>query len=560
METDRFVQSTFKSNARAWYGVWGVRLASILVWLIGGINVLAALLPGWMRQMKTITDFLPLVLETDNRLTLGLTGLVLFLLAANLWRHKQAAWLVVMLLLIIATVLHLFRNPGFATIPPILLLILFMSQVYSFHARSDPLSVYKGLSIIVSTFLVVFCSGVVGFLLDGINAHQPIGLLTAINHTMTLLVSFYDPSPQPIHSFCRYFASAIHITGFAAIGSTLLLLTRPVALRQPATAVERRQAAEIVDKYGRSIISTMMLFKDKHYFFSPGGSVIAYGVSGRGALALGGPIGPIDDTAAAISAFKAYCARNDWQPYFIYVPAEGLEHYRSNGLKSLCVAYEGRIPLASFSLEGHENQDVRHHYKKNARLGYQARLYAPPLEDRLLRELRQVSDEWLSAQYGGEKYFLVGCFSDEYIRNSTVMAVHAPDGKVVAFSNLVFSDHNTLVSADLVRSRANVENGMMEFLIVSMMNWAISIGYETFSLSAVMAVGRGIEPNDPPIAKAIQAFSTLIDRLYKFNGLYIFKNKFHPRWEPYFIVYPGVTALAPAFLTMLWLYTHKSPA
>jgi len=100
--------------------------------------------------------------------------------------------------------------------------------------------------------------------------------------------------------------------------------------------------------------------------------------------------------------------------------------------------------------------------------------------------------------FGGEKYFFVGSFNDEYIRNSPVIAVCAPDGKVMAFANLVSTDHNRLITGDLVRCRTNAETGTMEFLTISMMKWAIAYGYETFSLSSVTAVGKGPGPEDPP--------------------------------------------------------------
>jgi len=174
-----------------------------------------------------------------------------------------------------------------------------------------------------------------------------------------------------------------------------------------------------------------------------------------------------------------------------------------------------------------------------------------------LSELHAVSDDWLSSHYGGEKYFLVGSFNDDYIRNSPVIAVHAPDGPVVAFANLVIASHISVITGDLVRSRTTIANGMMEFLIVSMMNWALSQGYDTFSLSAVTAVGKGTEQGETPIAKVIGSISVLINRLYKFKGIYHFKDKFHPYWEPHYLAYPGTTALIPALLTMLRLYSER---
>jgi phosphatidylglycerol lysyltransferase len=557
METIKFRLPAITSNTKDLLGAWGVRLASILVWLMGGVNLLSAFQSTWMNRLQPIKTAIPLELQAGSRLTAALAGLALFLLAGNLWRHKRAAWLLTMFLLAFTTLIQLFRGPSYATGPSIFLLILLISLGYSFYAQSDPRSVYRGLSILASTFIISLAAGIMGFIMQGLHFHQPVGLPAAMNQTMAMLVSFFNPGPQPVNSFSWYYAGSIYFIGIAAIGAALFLLNHPVVLRHRVTEDERHRAAEIIQKYGRSIVAPMTLFDDKRYFFSQGGTVIAYGVSGRGALALGDPIGPAGDAAAAISAFKAFCAMNDWQPSFIYIPCEGLADYQMNGFDTLCIAYEARVPLASFSLEGHGIRGVRAQYNKIARLGYQARFYAPPLTDELLSELHAVSDDWLSSHYGGEKYFLVGSFNDDYIRNSPVIAVHAPDGPVVAFANLVIASHISVITGDLVRSRTTIANGMMEFLIVSMMNWALSQGYDTFSLSAVTAVGKGTEQGETPIAKVIGSISVLINRLYKFKGIYHFKDKFHPYWEPHYLAYPGTTALIPALLTMLRLYSER---
>ncbi|NJN04927.1 MAG: DUF2156 domain-containing protein [Leptolyngbyaceae cyanobacterium RM1_1_2] len=74
------------------------------------------------------------------------------------------------------------------------------------------------------------------------------------------------------------------------------MLLRPVIFRTQAMAAERQSAEAIVKKFGHSALARLTLLEDKSYYFSPGGqSVIAYVPKGRGAIALGDPIGPADD-------------------------------------------------------------------------------------------------------------------------------------------------------------------------------------------------------------------------------------------------------------------------
>jgi phosphatidylglycerol lysyltransferase len=338
---------------------------------------------------------------------------------------------------------------------------------------------------------------------------------------------------------------------------TLLMLTHPTVIRQPASEAERQRVVEIVQKYGRSIVSPLAVFDDKHYFFSRGGSVIAYAVHGRGAMVLGDPIGPTEDAKAAISAFKAFCARNDWQPGFMCVLPDRLTDYRSNGFDTACVAYEAVLPLTSFTLEGHVNTGFRKPYNKLAHLGYKARIFSPPLKEDLLQELRMVNDDWLSTRLGGEKYFCVGWFNKKYLRNCPVIAVHDPDGKVVAFANLLIVRQKIEMTCDLARYRRNMENGLMEYMVVSMLNWAKSLGYETFSLTASTFTGKGTSQNNSYMTKTLNTFSYLINPFIPLKGLYTFYNKFHPRWEPRYIAYPGMTALPLFLLTLYLVYTGR---
>ncbi|ODG98856.1 hypothetical protein A4S05_00495 [Nostoc sp. KVJ20] len=74
------------------------------------------------------------------------------------------------------------------------------------------------------------------------------------------------------------------------------MLLQPVFWRNLATTNERQRAKEIVEQYGRFSLAAFTLLNNKSYYFSPSGnSVIAYVPQGRGAIALGDPIVPVED-------------------------------------------------------------------------------------------------------------------------------------------------------------------------------------------------------------------------------------------------------------------------
>jgi len=567
MKIEKVQRSAHFSAASIWLEAWGVRLTALLTWLMGAVNLLSAVRPAMMNRLALIRDAIPLEVRVGSRLTTALAGFALFLLAGGLWRRKRTAWLLTGLLLIVSVAAHLLKGldvdeAGMAT-GLVLLLILLRK---SFYAYSDPPSLRQGVIVLFSAFGFTLAYGVAGFILTGLRSHHPVAFMDALRHTLVMLFTFYDPSPQLATGFGHYFAISIYVVGTATLGFALFMLIRPVLMRHPATADERKRAAEIVATQGRTTTARLALFEDKRYYFTPGGSVIAYAVRGRGALALGDPIGPPEDTAAAIASFRTLCARNDWQPSFLYIPEESRELYQVAGFATLCIGNEAIIPLASFTLEGSQNKALRNAYNKLVRLGYTTRLYHPPLDENLLRELRPISDAWLSSHHGGEKYFFIGWFDNDYICSSPVMVVSAPDGQIIAFANLISAYQKQEITIDLMRHKHGMENGSMEFLFVSLLQWAKEQGYDTLSLGATTIFGKGRQPGDPHITRVLYLIAAMVNRIYRFKGLHAFKEKFHPHWEARYLAYPG-TATLPLILTTLirvhsgdnfqWLYLRK---
>ncbi len=329
------------------------------------------------------------------------------------------------------------------------------------------------------------------------------------------------------------------------------MLLRPVFVRDPATPEQHARAAEIVQQFGHSSLARMTLFDDKAYFFSPGGSFLAYTVKGRVAVTLGDPIGPEEDLVATIDAFRDLCSQNDWEPAFYQTLPETLAAYRAAGFEALNIGHEGIVDVQEFNLDGRANKNFRIAYNHLVKLGYQVRFHQPPVPDPIMLELREISDEWLTMMHGNEKRFSLGWFDDDYIRNSQIVAVHDPQGWITAFANILPEYRRAELAVDLMRRRREVEPGTMDFLFVSLFQWAREQGYATFNLGLSALSGVGEHPDDPATERILHFVYEHIDQFYNFKGLHEFKDKFHPEWSPRYLIYPNAASLPAVWMAVV---------
>jgi phosphatidylglycerol lysyltransferase len=543
---------TFARAGHARTGAFGVRAVAVVTALAGIVNVLSAVLPALGDRLAILRRILPLVLRQGARLATVLSGFGLLLLAGTLWRRKRVAWLLALILLCISIVSHLLKGLDYeeATLEGALVIwLLFLHR--RFRARSDLPSVRQGVRVLIAALVFVLSYGTAGFYLLDRHFQVNFGLGAALRQTIAMFVQFNDPGLEPVTGFGRYFASSIYVVGAVTTGYALLMLLRPVLMRGPAAEAERSQAASIVQAYGRSSLARFTLFDDKSYYWSLGGSLVAYVAKGRFAVTLGDPIGPAEDAAAAISGFQEHCARNDWLPVFYQTLPDYLDQYRAAGFEVLCIGHEAIVDLSTFTLAGGANKSLRAAVNRLTKEGYQAELHEPPLSDDLLHALRSISDEWLQEIHGAEKHFSLGRFDEAYLRSGPVMVVLEPGGRISAFANILSEYQLNESTIDLMRHRRDVESGTMDFLFVSLFEWAKTQGYATFNLGLSSLAGVGEQSGDPLVERVLHYVYEHVNQFYNFKGLHQFKVKFHPHWSPRYLVYPNVASLPGAVAALV---------
>ena len=529
-----------------------VHLVAFLTALMGAVNVLSALTPSLRGRLLLLEQYSPFSITTGGHLTSALAGFALLLLSESLWRKKQVGWALTLAILIISILTHLLKGLDYeeATLAALLSALLIYLRPH-FHALSDPPSVRAGLWVVLASLGFTLAYGVIGFYLLDRHYSVNFGFWSALRQTVVMFTQFYDPGLQPVTFFGRYFADSIYVVGAATMGYALLMLLHPVLIRRITTDEERTRAWDIVRSHGRTSLAHYALFDDKHFFFSPNGLLVSYVVENRVALSLGDPIGPPEDVPDAIAAFKSFCAPNDWLAAFYQVLPTHLEVYKAARFDALALGKEAIVDLSAFTLEGSENKTLRNSYNKMVRFGYHYDVVQPPFSPRMLRELVSISDEWLTGRGASELRFSLGWFDEAYLQTCPLLLVRDRKGFIEAFANIVTEFQANEVAVDLMRYRHITESGLMDFLFVSLFQWAREQGVASFNLGLSALSGVGEHSDDPTIERALNYLYRNVNRFYNFRGLHAFKEKFHPTWSPRYLVYPSAASLPAVSVALL---------
>jgi len=229
--------------------------------------------------------------------------------------------------------------------------------------------------------------------------------------------------------------------------------------------------------------SPMLVFlRDKSLIFNEARTAfLMYAVQGRSWVVLGDPVGPPTTHTNLIRLFLNRCDDAGGTPVFYEIGATRLHLYADFGLRFVKIGETARVDLQNFTLENHAGYRHRQAYKRVEKAGATFRVLMPEDVVARLRELREVSDDWLAGRSTSEKGFSLGFFDEAYVARFPV-AIVEKDSVIIAFANMWPGAGRGELSLDLMRHRHDAPSGIMESLVVHLMQWAQQHGYRQLVL------------------------------------------------------------------------------
>jgi phosphatidylglycerol lysyltransferase len=499
----------------------------------GGVILLfSGSTPAENIRFEWLKDIIPLPVLEMSHLLGSVAGMGLLVLARGLQRRIDAAFMLTSVFLGAGIAMSILK--GFDYEEAVILTIILAALVPCrrfFYRKAALLGSSFTPAWTVAVVLVLLCSA---WLVIFSYKH------VQYSHDLWWNFTLYGHASRSLRAL-------VAATGLALVISLAILL-RPDPVLSVSSEMEDMERVKDIVRRSPLSYANLALLGDKYFLLNKkADTFLMYGVSGRSWVAMGDPIGPMDEWPELIWQFRELCDRYDGWPVFYEIGLKNLPLYLDLGLTLAKIGEEGRVELKNFSLEGNTRKGFRHIFNKFEKEGFIFEVVPMETVPSLLAEMKEISDHWLQEKNTREKGFSLGFFSEAYLKLFPV-AIVSKDKKIIAFANLLQGAGKEELSPDLMRHLPEAPNGIMDYMFLHLMLWGKNEGYRWFNLG--MAPFSGMESHVlAPLWNRLGAFLFRHgEHFYNFKGLRQYKQKFDPEWEPRYLVSPSGRAL-PVILT-----------
>ncbi|AVV44795.1 phosphatidylglycerol lysyltransferase domain-containing protein [Streptomyces sp. ID05-04B] len=526
-----------------------VRSATVPIWylrLVGAGNLLTAVsftLREKVQEHNSGELFTPFMLFAG----FSSAAAALFV-AMMLSRRKRIAWTVFMLLCggytvlsVLALTLDRYRHPfNWASLSVTLVVLTFaMLGRREFYAKGDRTNPQLALAVLGVGALV---SVLVGTTLVTAAGPNQASVGDRVWYVAVRLATLNrDPDFSTLH-VSRWVSVGINLSGLVLFLTVLYALFRSPRDRELLGRDDEDRLRALLDDHGaHDSLGYFALRRDKSAIFSPSGkAAIAYRVVGGVSLASGDPIGDVEAWPGAIGAWLAEAREHAWIPAVLAASEEAAKVYSRHGLDALELGDEAVVEPTEFTLEGRAMRGIRQAYNRVKRAGYTTRVRQhseiPPEE---MAELIEAADRWRDGQTERGFSTALGRLGDPADGQCVMLECFDADGERRALLSFVPWGPKGL-SLDLMRRDRASDNGLMEFMVLDLIEHSRTAGVERLSLNFAMfrsVFEEGARLGAGPVLRIWRSALLFFSRWWQLESLYRANAKYRPIWEPRFVLF-----------------------
>ena len=526
------------------------KLAALGTALAGVINLASAVTPniGWRHHV--LLQFAPFEALRLSHAAAVPASLLLFATAPYLWRRREGALRLAIVLLVGLGVLDLLKGLDFEESVGSFSVagVLWLGR-RSFCVRHDPATLrtaLKRVPLLAGSGLLLCAFAV------WLAAPESASIGAVVRETIAALL--WQPGPFDFRDELGSVDEAVGVTGVLTLASCLWLVFRPLAAPRSFPDLHVRHAAgKLVRRHGADTLAYFKLRRDQHYLFSPDRrAFLGYRVEAGVLLVSGDPVGPEEAMPELLRELSLFAEARGLHIAGLGVGERLLPLWRQLGLRSLYLGDEAVVDTRTFSLEGRAIRKVRQSVSRLEKSGYTAALQdLAQLDEPQLAELDRVSRDWRAGSAERGFAMSLDALRQEDHGDSLVVVGRESDGRIRGFLHFVPSYGRPAVSLSLMRRDRETPNGLTEFLVAKAIELLRERGVQEISLNFSVFARQIHEPRGLA-ERAVGRVLLFADSFFQIERLHRFNAKFFPRWEPRYLVYERRLGLPRAGLAALW--------
>ncbi|MFB7422967.1 MULTISPECIES: phosphatidylglycerol lysyltransferase domain-containing protein [Streptomyces] len=536
-------RGTERSRRSAAFAVWYLRVVTF-------INFLSAVWVSFGQDLRRHNEdnyFTPYMLTAGFA-----SGVFTLFLAITMRRRKRAAWILNTVLcglfLLLFALVMLFpevRQHAQNWISLALTAAFFAALLLGrreFYAKGDRSNPRLAALVAVGGLLVTSLLAALLVTVTNTAAGHATFLERWRYGVMRLVTLATDDSRFPTITTPGWVDVVINVMSTLLLFAVLFAAFRSRRAVDPLTEEDERRLRALLDKQGdRDSLGYFALRREKSVVWSPSEkAAIAYRVVGGVSLASGDPIGDPEAWPGAIEPWLAEAREHGWIPAVMGASEEAGTVYARHGLDALELGDEAIVETDEFTLDGRAMRTVRQAYNRVKRAGYEVRIRRHediPAEE--MAELLRKADDWRDGATERGFSMALGRLGDP--RDGRCVMLECTDGEGELRALLSFVPWGPKgLSLDLMRRDRDAENGLMEFMVIELLQRAGEIGITQVSLNFAMfrsVFERGSKLGAGPVLRMWRSLLSFFSRWWQIESLYRANAKYRPIWEPRFMLF-----------------------
>ncbi|MGR8010997.1 phosphatidylglycerol lysyltransferase domain-containing protein [Streptomyces hypolithicus] len=538
-------RGTDRSRRSAAFAVWYLRIVAFInflsaVWVSLGQDV---------RRHNTENYFTPYLLTAGFA-----SGLFALFLAITMRRRKRAAWilnsvlsglflLLFALVMVIPEVRQYWQNWVSLILTAAFVVALLLGR-REFYAKGDRSNPKLAAAVAVGGLLITsLIAGLVVTVSNTADDSHRSTFLDRWRYGATRLVSVAaDDARFPGITTPGWADVFINVLSTLLLLGVLYAAFRSRRTVDPLTEEDEAKLRALLTKFGeRDSLGYFALRREKSAVWSPSGkAAVTYRVVGGVSLASGDPIGDPEAWPGAIEPWLAEAREHGWIPAVMGASEEGGTVYARHGMDALELGDEAIVDLDEFTLDGRAMRTVRQAYNRVKRAGYVVRVRRhEEIPGDEMAELLRKADDWRDGATERGFSMALGRLGDAADGRCVMLECTDAEGRLRAVLSFVPWGPRGL-SLDLMRRERDCENGLMEFMVIELLQRAAEIGVTQVSLNFAMfrsVFERGSKLGAGPVLRLWRSLLSFFSRWWQIESLYRANAKYRPIWEPRFLLF-----------------------